>query len=325
MRAAIVTPAKAGSRHGNRVTALRWARILKELGHEVRITRRYDGGDIDLLVALHARRSATSIRRFRERFPDRPLVLALTGTDLYHDIRTSHEARDSLHLATRMILLQPDGLKELPEDLRSRSRVIYQSAELPKGFPGPRPSWSHVRPQDKSFTVCVLGHLRTVKDPFRTAMAVRRLPPTSGIRVIQVGAAMSLGIAHRAEREMATKPRYEWVGSLTRSQALRVLANSDLLCLTSLMEGGANVISEAVALGVPVVASHISGSVGLLGEAYPGYYPPGDTRALRALLLRAEVDTSFYGKLREWCRGLQTLFTPAREQESWRLLLEGMA
>src|SRR6266849_4094277 len=162
MKIRLITPAPAHSRKGNRVTALRWARLLKQLGHRVLIEERYEGGGCDLLVALHARRSFEAAARFRRDHPELPLLVALTGTDLYQDIRTSPEAQEALEIATRLIVLQPLGLLELPEHLRPKARVIYQSVERPRAAP----------PKAKrSFDVCVLGHLRPVKDPFRTAMA----------------------------------------------------------------------------------------------------------------------------------------------------------
>jgi len=40
----MVTPAPPGSRHGNRTTACRWARILRRLGHPVTVRQEWDGG-----------------------------------------------------------------------------------------------------------------------------------------------------------------------------------------------------------------------------------------------------------------------------------------
>jgi glycosyltransferase involved in cell wall biosynthesis len=78
--------------------------------------------------------------------------------------------------------------------------------------------------------------------------------------------------------------RYGWRGAVPRTEALAVLARSRLLALTSLQEGGANVVSEALAAGVPIVSSAIPGSIGLLGADYPGYFPVGDTEALATVL-----------------------------------------
>jgi len=167
MKIALITPVPAQSRQGNRVTALRWARMLKALGHRVTIAQEYDGAPCDLMVALHARRSFAAIDCFRRLYPELPLIVALTGTDLYGDIRTSVEAQQSLELATRLIILQPRGIDELSAHLHPKVRVIYQSVPTPAGLP----------PKSKTtFDVCVLGHLRPVKDPLRTALAARHLP-----------------------------------------------------------------------------------------------------------------------------------------------------
>ena len=167
----------------------------------------------------------------------------------------------------------------------------------------------------------MLGHLRPVKDPLRTAMAARVLPPSSQIQVVHVGSALTEDMEKAAQVEAASNPRYCWLGELPRWKALRVLARSRLLSLTSEMEGGANVISEALACSVPIISSRISGSIGLLGEDYPGYFPVGDTQALAKLLERVETDADFYNTLKTWCNGLKPLVDPARERQSWQDLL----
>lgn len=312
MSICVITPAPSGSRKGNRFTAERWARFLCELGHHVEIDREYHGQRCDLLVALHAFKSYPSIRRFRDKCPSDPLVVGLTGTDLYGDIHTRPEAIESLELATRLVLLQPLGSDELPSHLRTKVRVIYQSVEVPRLAESAR---------DDVFDVCVMGHLRPVKDPFRTALAARLLPDSSRVRVLHLGAALSEDMAEQARQEAASNPRYIWLGELPRDEALRVLSRCRLQSLTSELEGGANVISEAVMLGVPVVSSRIAGSVGLLGEDYPGYFPYGDTQALADLLRRAETDGDFHAALRDHCARRRPLFEPARERRSLEALV----
>lgn len=316
MKIGLITPVPAQSRQGNRVTALRWARMLKTLGHRVTIAQQYDGQPYDLMVALHARRSFAAIACFQRLYPALPLIVALTGTDLYGDIHTSPEAQQSLELATRLLVLQPKGIEELASHLHHKVRVIYQSVARPTG---------RVPKAKTTFDVCVLGHLRPVKDPFRTAMAARLLPATSRLRVLHVGQALSEDMAACARREMAANPRYHWLGELPRWQALRVLARSHVLVLSSLTEGGANVISEALAVGVPIVASQIAGSIGLLGEAYPGYFPVQDTAALARLLAQVEMDAGLYQELQACCTRLAPLVHPARELQTWASLLQELA
>jgi putative glycosyltransferase (TIGR04348 family) len=312
MRICLVTPAPSGSRSGNRVTALRWARILRGLGQVVRVLEEYRGERCDLLIALHALRSFPSMERYRSDHPDAPLILALTGTDLYGFINTHAEARQALDLATWLVVLQRLGLAELPEEIRPKARVIYQSVRSPRFQAAPRAS---------HFEVCVLGHLRPVKDPFRTALAARLLPSSSRLQTLHLGAALSEEMAKQARQEAAINPRYRWLGDVPHWKAMRVLARCRLLVLTSQLEGGANAISEAVAASVPVVSSRIAGSIGLLGEDYPGYFPVGDTQALFLLLERAEMDINFYETLRSWCARLKPLIDPARERQSWKEML----
>jgi putative glycosyltransferase (TIGR04348 family) len=270
----------------------------------------WNGEEGDLLIALHAGRSFPAIQRFRHECPLAPLIVALTGTDLYGGL--SAEAICSLELASRIVVLQALGIEVLPESVRRKARVIYQSAVLP--FPAP--------PREEScFQVCVLAHLRPVKDPLRAAYAVRGLLASSRIQVKHAGAMLDPDFAAQVEAEQRTNPRYEWLGPLGHEDAVDLLARSHMLVLTSCLEGGANVISEAIGIAVPVISSHIPGSVGILGTDYPGYFPVGDTAALRKLLQRAESDDGFYGDLQRWVGRLQPLVCAARERESWAALL----
>jgi putative glycosyltransferase (TIGR04348 family) len=315
MKIGIVTPAPPRSTRGNRVTAERWAGLLKTLGHRVTISEKYDNEQVDLLIALHARRSHSSIVRFRQQHPHGPIVLALTGTDVYRDIHVNARARKSLNLADRIIVLQPQALRELAPPERKKARVIYQSVERLQ------------RLKDSAagdhFDICVIGHLRPVKDPFRAAMAARRLPHSSRIRITQVGGALSTHMKRRALREMQINRRYRWLGDLSRARALRIIAQRRLCVISSRIEGGANALSEAIVAGVPVLASRIDGNVGILGENYPALFRCGDTGELRDLILRAETDPNFLKSLNNRIKKLAPLFNPVREERAWgRLLAE---
>jgi glycosyltransferase involved in cell wall biosynthesis len=164
--------------------------------------------------------------------------------------------------------------------------------------------------------------LRDEKDPFRAATAARLLPPASQIRILHAGRAMTPDFAARARQEAIENPRYRWLGELPRKAARRLLASCRVLALTSKMEGGANVISEAIADAVPVIASRIDGSLGLLGCDYPALFPFADSAALANLMSRFEQDAAFYQEQKMRCLQLQPLFRPERELYSWRNLIE---
>ena len=313
MNISLVTPAPRGSRAGNRASANRWAAILRRLGHRVKVSTNYDGEPADLMVGLHAWRSADAIARFAAAYPDRPLVVVLTGTDAYRFIHSHRETTlASLDAADHIVGLHPLVGNVLPERLRAKLRVIIQSA---------RPL-RHRKPARRSFRVCFAGHLREEKDPLRPAVAVRDLPADSRIRVDAYGGAHTEDWAAAAKQEMRVNPRYRWHGEISHAELRRVYSRSHLLVLPSVMEGGANVISEAVMAGLPVIASDIQGSVGLLGADYPGYYPVQDADALRERLLRAESDLGYYAELAAACAARRHLFTPEQEQAGWEKLLE---
>ncbi len=311
-RILVVTPAPPGSRSGNRVTAERWAGFLRDLGHEVEIVERWRGEACDALVALHARRSADSVARFRREHPETPLIVTLTGTDLYHDLPRSSEARETLDRADVLVGLQALSGEGLKDEWRSKLRVIPQSAV---------PLAVSEEPDGRGFPVCLLAHVRAVKDPLLAARAVRRLPASSGLRVVHAGGVIDEDLASELRRETEENPRYRWIGELSRERSQQLLASSRLLLVTSRLEGGANVVSEALANGVPVLSTRIDGSVGILGGDYPGLFPVDDDEALAELLERVETEPGFYEELKRRCAELRSLVSPEREREAWRSLL----
>ncbi len=311
MKIALITPAASRMRNGNRHTSARWAAMLRVLGHRVAVQVSWDEQSADVMLALHARRSHDSIKRFAQAYPDRPLIVALTGTDLYRDIRFDADAKQSMALATRMIVLQEMGLKELSTKLASKTRVVYQSAV----------ATAPQSPLKNCFEVCVIGHLREEKDPLRTALALAHVPTDSRIRVTQLGRSLDAELEKESNRIMAEDPRYHWRGEVPHWKASRILARSRIMVISSRMEGGANVVSEALMANVPVIASKISGNIGMLGRDYPGYYAVGNERTLAKLLIRAERDDEFYRSLQRHCRERKKNISAAREKQSLKSLL----
>jgi putative glycosyltransferase (TIGR04348 family) len=324
MHVRIVTPAKPGSLSGNRATAERWAGLLRESGHTAEVVASDDpnaaADGADAAIALHAWRSAEAIVTLRARFPDRPLIVAMTGTDIYKFQHTEPETTGaSMDAADVLIGLHAAVAEDLPERHRDKLHPVYQSTK-------PVPASYRERVDNpREIRVCVVGHLRAEKDPLRTAYAAARLPEDVRLTVHHAGRAHDESWAEEARAEMDQNPRYTWHGELPHGRVRKLMARSHAMVISSVMEGGANVVSEACAVGLPVLASKIPGNRGLLGNDYPALYPPEDTDALRDLLARLARDRQFRSALRQCSEALAPMFEPESERRRLTAALDAAA
>lgn len=312
-RVCLVSPALADANNGNWHTALRWSRFLADAA-QVQIVLAWDGTPVDALIALHARRSADSIARFRDAHPNAPITLVMTGTDLYRDLQTDTSAQHSVECASHIVVLQEEALNALPAAARAKARCIVQSA-------------SRVLRDDAAVGhvgLVAVGHLRDEKDPLTLMAAARRLPPDAPIRIHHIGRPLDAALGAAAQRTMQECPHYRWLGGLDVRATRRWIARSRALVHMSRMEGGANVVIEAVRSQVPVLASRIDGNVGLLGTDYAGYFPVGDADALAALMLRFAGDAPFARRLAAQCLAREPRFAPAEEARGVHALLAAM-
>ena len=314
MKISLVTPEGKQSKAGNRQTAIRWARILRELGHKVKVSEQDNGRNADMMIAVHAWRSRHSIREFNMGHPDRPLIVLLAGTDIYK-FQHSHpkETYESMDRATTLVCLHDLVSHAIPEHFKNKLNLIYQSS---RPLRGPRIA-SKTR-----FEVCVVGHLREEKDSLRAALATHLIQKDSNLFVVHLGKAYSPEWEQAARNETVNNHRYEWRGEVSHSEVRRQFSRSHAMIISSIMEGGANVISEAVACELPIIASNIDGNIGLLGNNYAGYYDVKDENKLANVLERAENDPHFLQKLERQIIEKKTLFSPRAELKAWDKLIK---
>jgi putative glycosyltransferase (TIGR04348 family) len=311
----IASPASSCDNNGNWQTASRWARFLRA-AYRVDVASEWRGGQApDLLIALHARRSADSVAAFARACPERPALLVLTGTDLYRDIDTSSAAQAALGQARALVLLQGAGLARLPPALHAKAHVIHQSAPALRPQP-PLPGRRYI-------DVCMIGHLRPEKDPL-TFVEAAALAAHPRLRFLHIGGALDPALGAAVAAAQAANPRYRWLGALPHGATRQRLKRCHAMVLASTMEGGANVIIEALTCGVPVLASGISGNRGMLGEDYCGYFAPGDARALAGLVERSVADREFEALLRRQCAARAPLFAPATERAALLDLVDNL-
>ena len=310
----LVSPAAEQANNGNWHTAYRWAGFASKCC-EIELLQEWPGsssgrnsnsninGNSSAMVALHARRSASSVHAWAEKYPDKPLVVVLTGTDLYRDIAVDADAQRSLAVATHLVLLQDAGLEALPAEYRHKTRVIYQSA--PKLVPAKK--------SNRRFKAVMVGHLRDEKDPL-TFMAAACAPEMSALYFDQIGDGLDPALAAAARNTAEKNPRYHWWGGLPRADTRQRIKRAHVLVNSSVMEGGAHVILEAVQSATPVLASRISGNLGMLGPDYAGYFDVGNVRQLTALLRQCTDSHAFLRQLSAQCQRRASLFAPTAEK-----------
>lgn len=312
-RIVIISPALASANNGNWQTARRWQRMLS--GHyRVQIMQQWQSPEqdqpFDAMLALHARRSADSIARWAASCPDKPIVLALTGTDLYRDIAIDAQAQQSLKLAHRLLLLQELGPRSLPPELQDKCQVIFQSTTRRQSQ---RKTSQHLR-------ALMVGHLRAEKSPQTYFAAARTLALRPDILFDHIGAPMDPELGEQARQLAMDLPNYRYLGECSHLETRARIARAHVLVHPSQMEGGAHVVMEAVMSGTPVLASRIDGNVGMLGADYAGYFDCGaaDQLALALLECRDSQNTSIskLAQLARQCSLRAPLFEPAAEQSA---------
>ncbi len=301
----IVTPYAAAANNGNVRTAQRWADLIAP-HYRVIVRTPADGmPDADVLIALHARRGHPALLEWRRRDVSKPAIVALTGTDLYHDVPVHDAAAiESLTLADRLIVLQERGIAALPEAFRNKAHAIFQSAP-------PLPPY---RKTSRRLRVLFVGHLREEKDPFTFIRAAAVLRPRRSIEFLLAGGLRDAAMEVPLRALLAEAPNVHMLGALDHRSTRERIRRAHLLVVPSRMEGGANVIVEAVVSGTPVLASDCDGNIGMLGEDYAGYFSVGDPHALARLVARCRTEPTFLQHLVDQCRARAPLFRPDTER-----------
>ncbi|OLB15188.1 MAG: hypothetical protein AUH07_03240 [Gemmatimonadetes bacterium 13_2_20CM_70_9] len=112
--------------------------------------------------------------------------------------------------------------------------------------------------------------------------ALAQLPPQRRVRLVVVGEDWG-GVAdlRSLARTLGIEDRILFKGLLARDEVLRAYASADVFVLPSLFEPFGIVLLEAMAAGLPVVASRVGGIVDVVEDGKTGLLvPPRNPQAI---------------------------------------------
>lgn len=310
MKVCVASPYPLSELKGNSVTTDRIVAMLNEGGVDARGSHGYDGDPADVLIALHAVKGAPAVFDFREKAPQGKVIVLLTGTDIYQGLPEGSEiGHDALRSADRIVVPQEAAILRLPEEVRDKTVVIRSSLD---------PIAIKAGPLKSPFVISVVGHPRPVKRSFLTIETVARHPEWRDLEVWQIGQALDEESRKTAAAWVRNDHRYRWFGGLPRQESLARCAESSLMINSSILEGGAHAVLEAMTMGVPVLASRIEGNVGLLGDDYPGYFEEGKLDEALQAIVDKRVDLEDWASL---ASERMDRFSRESESTSWLDLL----
>jgi glycogen synthase len=182
-------------------------------------------------------------------------------------------------------------------------------------------------PASECRTVLFVGRLYPEQkglDPLVRAFAL--LPKELGLRLRLVGEDWGgRALVARLARELGLEDRITMTGPLPRTELLREYASADLFVLPSLFEPYGIVLTEAMASGLPIVASRVGGIPEVVSEGENALLcPPNDPQSLATALERLARDGALRARLSRGGFARVEQFSWTRVIPQWVRLFESV-
>jgi len=305
MKINVCTGYPLDSPRGNTTTAFRIVERLQMAGHRAIAMHTDTPPAADAQISLHALKTAAASAYFATHQSGR-LFIRLTGTDINGGFAENPQlSQQTIDLADKLVVTHPACLPQIPDQWQSKTVVIYPSVTMPKLAVISNPT-------SPLFT-CI-GHLRPVKDPHLMHCAIQNIRQANLVAA-SIGNAYDVTDGQQALLNARQDARYHWHAGCDRATALAWMQASLATINSSISEGGANTVMEAIQLRVPVLATDIPGNRGFLGDDYDGYFETGRSDQLANLMRRCLEESDFVEHLKIQLNGQRPLFSIERESE----------
>ena len=305
MKINVCTGYPLDSPRGNTTTAFRIVERLQAAGHQATAMHTDTPPAADAQISLHALKTAAASAYFAKHRSGR-LFIRLTGTDINGGFTKNPAlSQRTIDLADKLVVTHPACLPQIPDHWRSKTVVIYPSVTMPELA-------TISNPTSPLFT-CI-GHLRPVKAPYLIYAAIQKIPQAK-LMAASIGNAYDTTDGQQARLNTRQDTRYHWHTDCDRGTALAWMKASLATINSSISEGGANTVMEAIQLRVPVLATDIPGNRGFLGDDYDGYFETGQSDQLADLMRRCLEAPEFVERLKIQLDRQRPLFSAQRESE----------
>ncbi|HMS18816.1 MAG TPA: glycosyltransferase, partial [Planctomycetota bacterium] len=266
LRVALVSDAWGSSERGNGTTVERWRLLCPEIIQPVRTgDPPPEGPPPDLVHGYHVIRGGLAARRLASHYGC-PLVMSLGGTDL---------AAVALGLPERLAVLSAlDGVAVLTGAFPSFEAPFQGQVPfitVPRSIPCPS-EVGPLRAPDGTIRALLVAGLRPVKDVLYAIELARTLRSHGlPIRLTILGARSDEAYAQQVDQSLRGLEGIHLLRNVPHHQMELVYRSHDVLWNTSLHEGGANAILEAVSFGLPVFLRSVLGN----RDYFLPHSPPG--------------------------------------------------
>ena len=241
-----------------------------------------------------------ALPRLRERLPQLRVVDLLFNT-------LGHVASNRRHAALiDLILVENDEVRRwllLNGESEERIRLIPSGIDLNRYNPvlRSRRMAETLGIAPGRFIAGFSGRLSEEKAPLAFVGAARRLADADDIVFVMTGAGPMEGAVRKAVAALHPAGRLHYLGIVPEVRDW--LACYDVLVVPSEIDGRPTVVLEALAMGVPVIASAVGGLPELVHDGETGFLcPPGDDAAFADAIRRLHADPELHGRMRAAAR-----------------------
>ena len=284
MRIAIVSPSTLPAHSGNSILAERLTRELSARGHVAALFNSNSAccGEAEkhgpeVVHSLHAVKPGKWLEIFFAACRA-PWIITLTGTDYNawaHSRESFAELQKNLDRASALVVFHNEAYDILQgafPHVRSRMHIIPQGVELCSHAAGPDSIRSRYGLKQADVVFLMAAGIRPVKNisfALDAFFEIEKRAPS--VKLVLAGPVIDEDEARKMFATGKKLPCFTCLGEKPHKEVRELMSAADVFLNTSFHEGMPGAVLEAMAEGLPVIATETSGNSALIKDGENGY------------------------------------------------------